>query len=143
MLFRSDTSVGIGQSDLLFSQEPYADVTELAEDSDPVFVGTLVGSSADLAEVRLVTDPGIDDTSTVIYDGLEFRVDQLISGTDDAETVTIGHPAFIRYDEGPARIAVDPIELLRPELEAKEARYQWLVFARTDDQTGQIGRAHV
>ncbi|NOX31410.1 MAG: hypothetical protein GXP35_15390 [Actinobacteria bacterium] len=81
---------------------------------------------------------GIVDNSTLIYDGLEFQVDRLIVGVVDSVTVAIGHPALIRYEEGLARIAVEPIELLRSELAAKEASHQWLIFARTDDETGLL-----
>ncbi|MEZ5279010.1 MAG: hypothetical protein R2770_00940 [Acidimicrobiales bacterium] len=133
-----DTDVGIGESSLAFWRLPVADVAELIDESDLVFVGTLIGSSADVAEVRLVTDPTIDDHSTVVYDGLEFRVDRLLSGTTAGDRVTVGHPALIRYEDGLARIAVEPIDLLRPELEAKEARHQWLVFGRFDDHAAGL-----
>ncbi len=133
-----DESVGIGQSEIHFWDVPHADVEELAADSDVIFVGTLVGSKAELAEVRLVKEPGLEDTSALIYDGLIFEVERAISGITIGELITIAHPVFIRYPEGPARISVTPIELLRPELEAKTASRRWLVFGKIDDEIGML-----
>lgn len=129
---------GVGQSDLLFWYPGHRDVMHLVDESDLVFVGTLVGSTADEAKVRLVKEPGIDDDTTLIYDGLQFRVDRILSGAVDGDTVIIAHPAIIQYAEGPARIAVEPIELLRPELEEKRSGGQWLIFAAFDEEVGQL-----
>jgi hypothetical protein len=85
-----------------------------------------------------VNEPGMNDESLLVYDGLEFRVERVISGTAGGEVVTINHPVFIRYPEGLARIEVEPIELLRDELVAKEGSRRWLIFARIGEASGLL-----
>jgi len=133
-----DETPGVREVDLTYLSENHPDLQSLGSDSDLVFVGTLVGSSADVAETKMIDEPGIEEQTMLVWDSLEFRVERVLNGAMGGETVSIGHPAFIRYTEGLARLTLEPIELLRSELQAKVGSKRWLVFAKRDIDSGLL-----
>ena len=116
----------------------FSDITELAQNSKYVFVGTLAGSTRDLRETPMSTDPDVVINTTMIWDGLVFSVTEpLIGDLSPGQEMEIAHPALLRYgDENDAlvRIDVEPIELLATELGPVRTGSSFLLFVReTDD----------
>lgn len=68
----------------------YHDVRDFAEAADVVFIGAVIGTRTNVA-VMIDTDP-----STTVFDGIEFEVLEVLSGSipDGKRTVTVAHPVF-------------------------------------------------
>ena len=113
---------------------PYDGVNGLVEASDLVFVGTIVGSTQ--AELLDGPDPDDPSGSVIEYDGIVFRIDELLAGTapDNSGRATVAHPAVIRGSVPDVmRVEVFPIGVVREGLAAiddgRSPRLPYLVFA--------------
>ncbi len=61
-----DETVGVGEAVLTHFPEHYSDLKSLASDSELVFVGTLVGSRADVAETKMIYESGIEEQTMLV-----------------------------------------------------------------------------
>lgn len=105
----------------------------------PVLDSRVDTSTTAFAETEMIDEPSIDEQTMLVWDSLEFEAERVLIGSLGEDTVSIGHPAFIRYEDGPARLELEPIDLQnRPG----RVRCRWIDRAALPRDTRQRVRHH-
>jgi len=104
-------------------------LAEFADYADLVFVGHVTGVSRDV----FTEEPTEEDLDGVVttYDGVEFAIDEVVSGSSDTKSVTVAHPVMMVAEQSQTLnplVRVPPIDELRAGIEGEAIRY--LVFTR-------------